>query len=51
LTLCTFLENEETKNIQHMLGKLSPSRRALVKAFDLKLQPENTVPENLEKFS
>jgi hypothetical protein len=43
LTFRTFLENEETKNLQQMLGKLPPSHRALVKGFDFKFQPGNTL--------
>jgi hypothetical protein len=43
LTFRTFFENEETKNLQHMLGKLPASHRALVKGYNFKLHGGNTL--------
>jgi hypothetical protein len=43
LTFRTFLENEEEKNLQQMLGKLPQSHRSLVKGFDFKFHSGNTL--------
>lgn len=43
LTFRTFIENEEEKNLSQMLGKLPATHRELVKGYDFKFHPGNTL--------
>lgn len=43
LTFRAFVENEEKKNLAHMLEKLPPSHRSLVQGYRFKFQPGNTL--------